>query len=571
MAGSFENNSEEKNRCKEGLDGSSQAVNSNNLLDNLWRARDLEISNLWQRSIFLATFIALLFTLFFSQFNKIIDKKYSIEVNLQNEPTQIIAGVNPSETKFKYYGEGGVFVFNIDQSQIANSYNGLNEFICLVLICEFGLIMSTLWVAMARGSKTSYERIEGGIDVFQKQANDLFDNTVADLKRKMWFERIYSFGTKYYFPVHGDLKTPNKVSYRASIKKGCFYSLSKINIILGYIFMLVWFGLLILSVSITAPIELENYIIQTVLLFLVANFICFMIIDYLVLSDNRMSFLSYIIMRIYSEPFFLNTRAFGRDPLKNQNLFLKNFFFKEDRFKKNNEADAVIHILRAYCLQSEYSLQLRLIKSLLYCYDDPCNCFERQLSVIKRVWSDDITREIIETSMMYRLGLPKEGIEIFTKEGLLELTLIQHDDECSFFYSSSRALKVLGRNIRLYSELDWRKVKSFESNKKFFKRYKDCTLNDIKGGRRYILSDHPIDKTGIQYIVISCCANLNWYDVNFSKLDKTAKKIEQCETEEPSYSIEYFNTDGKKLKAISGLMRTFISRQPTKDGTPADE
>ena len=45
-------------------------VSHGGIHEKLWTARDFEINHLWQKSIFLATFITLTFTLYFSAVNK---------------------------------------------------------------------------------------------------------------------------------------------------------------------------------------------------------------------------------------------------------------------------------------------------------------------------------------------------------------------------------------------------------------------------------------------------------------------------------------------------------------------
>ena len=44
-------------------------VTKHDLYEKLWASRDFEINHLWQRSIFLATFIVALFTIYFSVLN----------------------------------------------------------------------------------------------------------------------------------------------------------------------------------------------------------------------------------------------------------------------------------------------------------------------------------------------------------------------------------------------------------------------------------------------------------------------------------------------------------------------
>ena len=47
-------------------------VTKHDLYEKLWSSRDFEINHLWQRSIFLATFIVALFTIYFSVLNTFV-------------------------------------------------------------------------------------------------------------------------------------------------------------------------------------------------------------------------------------------------------------------------------------------------------------------------------------------------------------------------------------------------------------------------------------------------------------------------------------------------------------------
>lgn len=49
-------------------------VTRKDLYEKLWKSRDFEISHLWQRSLFLATFIVLVFTVYFTLLGVVIEK-----------------------------------------------------------------------------------------------------------------------------------------------------------------------------------------------------------------------------------------------------------------------------------------------------------------------------------------------------------------------------------------------------------------------------------------------------------------------------------------------------------------
>lgn len=67
-------------------------VDGKTMLENLWRARDFEIEHLWQRSVFLATFLVLLFTVYFAQLNE-----------LRNDETAVSSALMVFDMKYPCY------------------------------------------------------------------------------------------------------------------------------------------------------------------------------------------------------------------------------------------------------------------------------------------------------------------------------------------------------------------------------------------------------------------------------------------------------------------------------------
>lgn len=90
------------------------------ILDNLYRCRDLEINNLWQKSIFLGPILTLCFTGYAALLFSLIEK-----------------------CNIKYH------------------------FLCLV-VCFVSIIFSKLWIYMFKGSKAHYELYERAITDFER-------------------------------------------------------------------------------------------------------------------------------------------------------------------------------------------------------------------------------------------------------------------------------------------------------------------------------------------------------------------------------------------------------------------
>jgi hypothetical protein len=93
------------------------------ILENLYRCRDIEINNLWQKSMFLGTLLALCFTGY------------------------------------------GVLLFSMitAKKEVLFNYNLL----CFA-ICFISIIFSILWIYMFKGSKAHYELYERAISKFEK-------------------------------------------------------------------------------------------------------------------------------------------------------------------------------------------------------------------------------------------------------------------------------------------------------------------------------------------------------------------------------------------------------------------
>ncbi len=147
-------------------------------LNRLYKCRDFEISTLWQRSIFLTTFLIALYTGYGALLLKAIDINYFR--TLYNESIRLFLFIT----------------------------------LIFIVISLLGCLVSTLWVIMAKGSKFWYEYYE-----------HLINNKEIDLgiSTQNIDNNIQSYDNSIY------------------LLKAGRYSPSKINIIIGLISLCAWF------------------------------------------------------------------------------------------------------------------------------------------------------------------------------------------------------------------------------------------------------------------------------------------------------------------------------------------
>jgi len=184
-------------------------------LDRLYECRNLEISNLWQRSVFLSVFLILCFT----AYGYLIPELGSI------------LGDN-----------------DIDAILYLNSI--------ALFLAVIGALFSVVWILMTKSSKGWYEVYETAIHNFE---NTYF------LKLKL--PNAYIMGNML-------LKNENKSKNIFSTKAGP-YSPSRLNIIIGQISLLIW-GLFILIhffvLIKSADCICNVYVITSFILFMILIF-----------------------------------------------------------------------------------------------------------------------------------------------------------------------------------------------------------------------------------------------------------------------------------------------------------
>jgi len=175
-----------------------------NTLNKLYRCRDLEISNLWQRSVFLSVFLILCFSAYGYMILDLIKNTYN-----------------------------------------ANTVNKYN--IACLLLSSVSIIFSIIWILMSKASKAWYEVYESAISKFEyqnyKKINLPYENIMGEMifQEKQRNDNIFS-------------------------TKGGAFSPSKINIAIGQISLLIWIIVIISHVvyNLTLIHLTENNIIKTV-------------------------------------------------------------------------------------------------------------------------------------------------------------------------------------------------------------------------------------------------------------------------------------------------------------------
>ena len=161
-----------------------ELITPKDIYNTLWKCRDFELSHLWQRSIFLTTFLFLCFTGYGCALMKICS--------------------NISD-----YNSQSLLILNIVS----------------LMIALLGIVLSSLWIMMGKGSKAWYEKYE--LALYNIERNDRYCDMIVI--KNMNEDAV----------MHGSLPDVNKDKNFLSTKAGPF-SVSRINIAIGQISLIVW-------------------------------------------------------------------------------------------------------------------------------------------------------------------------------------------------------------------------------------------------------------------------------------------------------------------------------------------
>lgn len=198
--------------------------------ETFWRCRDFELSNLWQRSVFLTAFLVLCLTGYGSVLMKILD-------NTPKEFELLIA-------------------LNIVEYALS----------------ILGLTFSILWIKMAKGSKAWYEVYESAIGALETN-------------KKYATKKASKFGGFSYanLPNYGGVSIDNRITSRNAGE----YSVSKINIAIGQIFMLLWIVINVIHIISMGVILHDKYLSKYVIIFVTASGLIFLVVVFLILSSSQ--------------------------------------------------------------------------------------------------------------------------------------------------------------------------------------------------------------------------------------------------------------------------------------------
>ena len=178
------------------MGGTDGKITYSDIYKGLWKCRDFELEHYWQRAVFLTAFLLACYA---------------------GYGTFIVSCATAEKLAFPFLMVNGI----------------------AFAICVIGLLLSLLWIMMAKGSKTWYEHYESAINAFvnrYREYGDVFEgdtSTVAGFK----IADVEDFKRE-------------KISSWLWNAYGGAYSVSRINVALGHLSTLIWLGLMLLHITI---------------------------------------------------------------------------------------------------------------------------------------------------------------------------------------------------------------------------------------------------------------------------------------------------------------------------------
>lgn len=196
----------------------NEKFTTKDLYTELFHCRDFELQHLWQRSVFLAGFMIALFTLYGSFVGDNLNSKLNFDVN-----------------KIEQSDKNIVITYSANVNDNLSNQTTIHYF--AFFIGCVGIIISQLFIMMIKGSKRWYEQFEQSIYWFYYSDTDLFSD---ELNKNL---EDYLGDKKY--PHFGDLKNIKKDKINQSLfnTNAGYYSVSRINIVLGQLLCLIWIGI----------------------------------------------------------------------------------------------------------------------------------------------------------------------------------------------------------------------------------------------------------------------------------------------------------------------------------------
>lgn len=185
------------------------AIGYSDIYKGLWKCRDFELAHYWQRSVFLTAFLLAC-----------------------------------------YAGYGALI------AQYATAEKGRLPFVAMngiaFGICIVGILLSLLWIMMAKGSKAWYEIYEAAINAFVERYDMSKNAFEGDLSRVAGFNIRDAL----------EFEKPELSDWLWN-SDGGRYSVSRINVALGHLSAVMWFGfalvhICIAAADVTSVAELES-------------------------------------------------------------------------------------------------------------------------------------------------------------------------------------------------------------------------------------------------------------------------------------------------------------------------
>ena len=161
----------------------------------LWKCRDFEIDHVWQRAVFLSAFLLAC-----------------------------------------YAGYGGMILglATADKVKVSLTVINLAGF-CIALVA---LLLSLVWIMMAKGSKAWYEHYEAAITAFELNHTSAFEESCT--------ARVQNADSTI-----SDFKRPKTSSWLWNTSGGA-YSVAKINIVIGHVSTVIWLVVILLHIVIAS-------------------------------------------------------------------------------------------------------------------------------------------------------------------------------------------------------------------------------------------------------------------------------------------------------------------------------
>lgn len=240
---------------------SSSFISPKDIYERMWSCRDFEISHLWQRSVFLATFLIAIAgaygTLLINMYFPSEQSTVIVKTIVQDEAN----GNTESEKVVK----------KIEFEQNPESYQ---QHLIAACLCWLGIVFSILWIMMAKGSKYWFEKYEKGICQYEENP-DFVKNLQG-------------------YPLHVNLPplSPNKFNDNIFSTKAGKYSVSKVNASIGIIALVVFSILEILHFAKFLhirfnPLTCLQYTLFSISIWLCMGSIIFAALRFLCKSSNK--------------------------------------------------------------------------------------------------------------------------------------------------------------------------------------------------------------------------------------------------------------------------------------------